>query len=87
VNGCEELTTAGVQKVRSKVNVVMNRLVGEGIIARFRTSFGQDDDTPSPRVTVTLSEGRSPHEVRALVVNAVAEAAIAIDVTVERLSA
>ncbi len=73
----------GTQKVRGKVNVVMNRLVREGIIAGFKTNFGYDNETTSPQVTVTALEGRSPEEVRALVVDALTETAISIDVTVE----
>ena len=74
----------GTQKVRGKVNVVLNRLVREGVITGFKTNFGHDSETPSPHATVTAPEGRPLEEVRALVVNAVMEAAIGIDVTVER---
>ncbi len=71
------------QCVRGKVNVVMNRLVREGIIAGFKTNFGYDNETTSPHVTVAAPEGRPLEEVRALVLDAITEAAIGIDVTVE----
>ena len=76
----------GVQKVRSKVNVVMNRLVGEGIITGFKTNFGDGNETTSQHVTVSAPEGRTLDDVRALVVDAVADTAIGISVTVERVS-
>ena len=73
----------GTQKVRGKVNVVLNRLVREGVISGFKTNFDDQGGNASPHVTVAVPEGRSLEEVRALVVNAVMEAAIGINVTVE----
>jgi hypothetical protein len=73
----------GTQRVRGKVNLVMNCLVREGVITGFQTNFGYDNMTASPCVTITVPEGRSREEVRTLMVNAIAETAIGIDVTVE----
>ncbi len=74
----------GTQKVRGKVNVVLNRLVREGVISGFKTNFDQQGGADSPHVTATVAEGRALEEVRALVVDAITETAIRIDVTVER---
>ena len=62
----------------------MNRLVREGIISGFKTNFDDQGGTASPHVTVTVPEGRSLEEVRALVMDAITDTAIGIDVTVER---
>ena len=73
----------GTQNVRGRVNVAMNHLVREGVITGFKTNFGYDNETASPRVTIMVPEGRSTEEVRSFVVDAIMEAAIGIDVTVE----
>jgi hypothetical protein len=73
-----------IQKVRSKVNVVMNRLVREGVITGFKTNFDFPDGTHTPQVAVALSEEWSLEAARLLVVDALAEVVIGIDVTVAR---
>ena len=74
----------GVQKVRSKVNVVMNRLVGEGVITGFKTNFDFPDGIHTPQVAVEVPDDWSPEAVRLLVVDALSEVVIGIDVTVAR---
>ena len=75
---------SGTQKVRSKVNVVLNRLVREGIISGFRTNFDFPDGPHTPQVTVSVSGERSPEAARLLVVDALAEVVVGVDVTVAR---
>ena len=77
----------GVQKVRSKVNVVMNRLVAEGVITGFRANFDFPDGTHTPQVAVSVSEEWSPEVARLLVVDALSEVVIGIDITVSRAEA
>ena len=74
----------GVQTVRSKVNVVMNRLVAEGVITGFRTNFDFPDGTHTPQVAVSIPDDCSPEEARLLVVDALSEVVIGIDVTAAR---
>jgi hypothetical protein len=74
----------GVQKVRSKVNVVMNRLVAEGVIAGFKTNFDFPDGPHTPQVVVAVSKEWSPEAARLLVADALAEVVIGINVTVAR---
>ena len=74
----------GVQKVRSKVNVVMNRLVREGLITAFKTNFDFPDGPHTPQVAVSVPDDCSPEAVRLLVVDALSEVVIGIDVTVAR---
>ncbi len=72
----------GTQKVRGKVNVVMNRLAAEGVITGFRTNFDFPDGTHTPQVAVGVPNDRSQEAVRFLVVDALADEVIGIDVTV-----
>ncbi len=74
----------GTQKVRGKVNVVMNRLVAEGVIAGFKTNFDFPDGTHTPQVAVSVPDDWSQEAARLLVVDALSEVAIGIDVTVAR---
>jgi hypothetical protein len=73
----------GEPRIRGKVNVVLNGLVSDGAIAGFRTTFGVDNGAGAPLVTVTAPEGQSPHDVKVLVMDALAGVAIGIDVAVE----
>ena len=78
-----EGAVTGTPKVRSKVNVLMNRLVREGAVSGFKTNFGYMNGTLPPHVTVVAPDGRSQEEIRALVVDAITNIAVGIDVTVE----
>ena len=71
----------GVSKIRGKVNIVLNGMVREGVIAGFRTNFGVDSEFGAPVVTITVPEGQSRDEVKARVVEALA--GVAIDIVVE----
>ncbi len=73
----------GTQRVRGKVNVVLNRLMREGVISGFRTNFDNQGKAASPHVTVTVAEGKSLEDMQVLVMNAVMEVAVGINVTVE----
>jgi hypothetical protein len=73
----------GVRTIRGKVNVVLNGLVREGVITRFRTNFDVHDEASAPVVTVTTPSGRSPEDVQVRVINAIAAVAIGIDIIVE----
>ncbi len=75
---------SGTQKLRSKVNVVLNRVVREGVISGFKTNFGNLGEADSPHVTVAVAEGQSLEEVRALVMDAVMGVVGGIDVTAAR---
>jgi hypothetical protein len=70
----------GELKIRGKVNVVLNGLVREGVIAGFRTTFGAEGEFGAPVVTITVSDGQSPGEVKARVMDALADIAIGIDI-------
>ncbi len=74
----------GVQKIRGKVNVVLNGLVREGVIIGFRTSFGVNHGAGAPHVIVFLPEGRELDDVRALVRNALRQVGVSINVTAEQ---
>ncbi len=74
----------GTQNVRGKVNVVLNRLVREGVITGFRTNFDQQGGAANPHVNATVAEEWSLEAARALIVDALTGMAISIDVTVER---
>ncbi len=73
----------GEPKIRGKVNIVLNGLVREGVIAGFRTTFDVEGEFGAPVVTITVPEGQSPDEVKARVMEALAEAAVGIDIVVE----
>ncbi len=72
------------RKIRGSVNVVLNRLVREGVITGFRTNFDQQGGATTPHVTATVAEEWSLEAARALIVDALTEVASGIDVTVER---
>ena len=74
---------SGEPKVRGKVNMVLNGLVREGVIAGFRTTFGRDNEPGAPIITVTTPEGGSPDDVKLRVMDALADVAIGVGVTVE----
>ncbi len=74
----------GVPKIRGKVNVVLNQLVREGVITGFRTNFHVHDKASTPVVTVIAPSGGLLDEVRVRVMEALADVAIGINVTVER---
>lgn len=46
---------SGLPKSRGSINVVLNRLVREGVITGFKTNFGDKDGADHPRVTVTAA--------------------------------
>ncbi len=70
--------------LRGDIASVLNRLVGQGVIASYRTNFDAPEVQHGPHVTVTIADGRSPEDVRVLVISALMEVAIGIDLTVER---
>ena len=74
----------GIPRIRGKINVVLNGLVRTGVIAGFRTNFGDPDGAHTPLVSVTAIEGQSPEDARVAVMNALMTVAIGIDVTAER---
>lgn len=65
---------------------MLNGLVSAGAIAGFRTTFGVDNGAGAPLVAVTAPEGRSPHDLKVLVMDAPAGVAIGINVAVEERS-
>ena len=73
----------GVPKIRGKVNVVLNGLIREGVIAGFRTNFGRDGEPGAPLITVTTPEGGSPDGVKVRVMDALADVVVGIGVEVE----
>lgn len=74
---------SGEPKVRGKVNMVLNGLVREGVIAGFRTTFGRDNEPGAPIITVTTPEGGSPDDVKLRVMDALADVVIGVGVIVE----
>ena len=72
----------GVSKIRGKVNIVLNGLVREGVIAGFRTTFDVEGEFGAPVVTITVPEGQSPDEVKARVMDVIADIAVGIDIDV-----
>jgi hypothetical protein len=74
------------RKIRGNLNIVLNRLVRDGVIADFRTNFGDEDKSGTPLVTVTAPPGQDLAAVQSLVLNALTEVAIGIDVAVEPFS-
>ncbi len=69
---------------RGDVNLVLNRLIGQGVIASYRTNFDTVDAHQEPHVTVTAPASRSPDDVQLLVMDALAAVAVGIGLTVER---
>ena len=73
----------GVQKIRGKVNVVLNGLIRDGVIAGFRTNFGRDDEPGAPLITVTTPEGGSPDDVKVRVMDVLVDVVVGVRVEVE----
>ena len=73
------------RRLRGNVNIALNWLVREGVITGFKTNFDQQGTAATPHVTATVAEEWSLEAVRALIVDALTEVAIGIDVTVERV--
>jgi hypothetical protein len=73
----------GEPKIRGKVNAVLNRLVRDGVIAGFRTSFGRVNEPGTPIITVTAPEGAAEDDVKVRVMDALADVVIGVSVTIE----
>ena len=73
----------GVAKIRGQINVVLNRLVREGVISSFRTNFGSDKQEGAPQVTVSVPASKSIDDARFVVADALTEVVIGVKVIAE----
>jgi hypothetical protein len=73
----------GRRSVRGDVNVILNRLVREGMIASFETSFNDREATGRARVTITPASTVDPEAVKRTVAAALEPFSGAITVTVK----
>jgi hypothetical protein len=71
------------RKIRGQVNVVLNGLIRDGVISAFRTNFGRDNEPGAPIITVTTPEGGSPDDVKAHVMDALADVVIGVSLIIE----
>jgi hypothetical protein len=69
--------------LRGDINLVLNRLVGQGVIASYRTNFDTVEAHQGPHVTVTAPPSRAPDDVRLRVMDALAAVAVGVGLTVE----
>jgi hypothetical protein len=73
----------GRRSVRGDVNVILNRLVREGMIASFETSFDDRESTGRARVIITPASTVDREAVKRTVTAALKRFSGAITVTVK----
>ncbi len=71
----------GVLRMRGQIDVILNRLLREGVITGFSTNFGATGDPlPPPCIIVNPPSGQEPEAVQHRVAQAVADVATGIDI-------
>jgi hypothetical protein len=69
--------------IRGDINVILNRLVREGVIASFDSTFDDKEATGPARVTITPGTAVDPEAVKRTVAEALEAFSGAITVTVK----
>ena len=69
--------------LRGNLNLILNGLIRDGVIASFETSFGEKASTKPVRITVVAPSANSPEAVKHAVTTALNRFAKDVSVTVK----